>query len=593
MSGIINPTSSLRLDQILSPIANVNFVIPVGQSVTFTGGAVNLAQSSLTISDTAPNQDLVIVNTTVSTSGALQNSPLVKIGGTYFSSASGSLLSAGFSASDYWTMQDVVGPAPLLSGTTAITNISESAGNVVTVTLAAQSTFNIPGINVTLSGFPSGKGDWLNGYVVQLLTAVSTSITFNDPTFHGALGNTGLTGTPVITQVSGLSQLTFKNTGSGGGITLTNPTPATATTVGIAPTITSIGTYWNGAASAQETLTETITTATGTNGLVTVTWTASGSNAGTAFIFNDLSNANTANQQAELAIASSSVGTKRISLEYDNNHGPQLIGYGNITLKAGGTGTGSITFQSNSTFTNTSGTPVANNFSGAQNGDGFSPSTGNANYVHLQVAPVINQSGSANGNYTALKINATETSFKGTTARLLDCQLGGISVCNVDHVGNVTASGNITCTGNMTASGYIAGTSIGVSSGGSIVPGTITTVKGIVTAISASSDIRLKETLPYDGGLNAVLEIHPIRYHWNEKGYAHVGFPMHQEFIGFSAQDVQKVIPQAITGTEGSEKYLSLDDRPIIAALVNAVKELSARVDRIETWFNGAQIIKC
>ena len=68
---------------------------------------------------------------------------------------------------------------------------------------------------------------------------------------------------------------------------------------------------------------------------------------------------------------------------------------------------------------------------------------------------------------------------------------------------------------------------------------------------------------------------------------------MHQEFIGFSAQDVQKVIPQAITGTEGSEKYLSLDDRPIIAALVNAVKELSARVDRIETWFNGAQIIKC
>ena len=57
---------------------------------------------------------------------------------------------------------------------------------------------------------------------------------------------------------------------------------------------------------------------------------------------------------------------------------------------------------------------------------------------------------------------------------------------------------------------------------------------------------------------------------------------MHQEFIGFSAQDVQKAIPLAITGTEGQENYLSLDTRPIIAALVNAVKELTAQVKELE-----------
>jgi hypothetical protein len=45
-------------------------------------------------------------------------------------------------------------------------------------------------------------------------------------------------------------------------------------------------------------------------------------------------------------------------------------------------------------------------------------------------------------------------------------------------------------------------------------------------------------------------------------------------YVGFSAQNVQKSIPEAIQGTEGEEKYLSLDPRPITAALCNSVKEL-------------------
>jgi hypothetical protein len=39
---------------------------------------------------------------------------------------------------------------------------------------------------------------------------------------------------------------------------------------------------------------------------------------------------------------------------------------------------------------------------------------------------------------------------------------------------------------------------------------------------------------------------------------------------------VQKSIPEAIQGTEGVEKYLSFDDRPVIAAAVCAIKELHA-----------------
>jgi hypothetical protein len=42
---------------------------------------------------------------------------------------------------------------------------------------------------------------------------------------------------------------------------------------------------------------------------------------------------------------------------------------------------------------------------------------------------------------------------------------------------------------------------------------------------------------------------------------------------------VQKSIPESIQGTEGEEQYLSFDDRPVIAALVNAVNELKAEIE--------------
>ena len=55
---------------------------------------------------------------------------------------------------------------------------------------------------------------------------------------------------------------------------------------------------------------------------------------------------------------------------------------------------------------------------------------------------------------------------------------------------------------------------------------------------------------------------------------------MERDLIGFSAQNVQKVIPEAVWVSK--DDFLGFDDRPVIAALVNAVKELSARVKELE-----------
>ena len=50
--------------------------------------------------------------------------------------------------------------------------------------------------------------------------------------------------------------------------------------------------------------------------------------------------------------------------------------------------------------------------------------------------------------------------------------------------------------------------------------------------------------------------------------------------VGFYAQNVQSAIPEAV-GSD-NKGFLTLSDRPIIAASVNAIKELNAKNEALE-----------
>ena len=126
--------------------------------------------------------------------------------------------------------------------------------------------------------------------------------------------------------------------------------------------------------------------------------------------------------------------------------------------------------------------------------------------------------------------------------------------------------------------------------------------------VTASSDARLKNvTGDFSRGLADVLKLTPRIYHWNEKS----GMNTEDENVGFIAQEVQDAIPEAVgtmkttdyeeddaaTGKKvrkskrEAAEYLTLSDRPLIAALVNAVKELKAENDtlraRVSALENG------
>jgi len=101
--------------------------------------------------------------------------------------------------------------------------------------------------------------------------------------------------------------------------------------------------------------------------------------------------------------------------------------------------------------------------------------------------------------------------------------------------------------------------------------GTLTTdANGNVTL---SSDERLKNIQgDFTKGLSAIMGLVPINYTWK----ASTGLDTVNTYTGFSAQNVQQYIPEAVGSS--SDGTLTLQDRPLLATLVNAIKELALSI---------------
>ena len=103
--------------------------------------------------------------------------------------------------------------------------------------------------------------------------------------------------------------------------------------------------------------------------------------------------------------------------------------------------------------------------------------------------------------------------------------------------------------------------------------------------ITASSDTRLKDVQgDFTRGLSDILNLDPILYKWNGLS----GMETESTYAGFSAQNVQVAIPEAVA--TDSRGYLTLQDRPIIAASVNAIKELNTMVMGLEARVTALEV---
>ena len=98
-----------------------------------------------------------------------------------------------------------------------------------------------------------------------------------------------------------------------------------------------------------------------------------------------------------------------------------------------------------------------------------------------------------------------------------------------------------------------------------------------------ASDQRLKTINgTYTKGLNEILQLNPIRFNYKNVGERTFEKEvLDTEFPGFIAQEVQPIFPDAI-GTD-ADGFLNFNIHPILIASVNAIKELNAKNENLQT----------
>ena len=103
----------------------------------------------------------------------------------------------------------------------------------------------------------------------------------------------------------------------------------------------------------------------------------------------------------------------------------------------------------------------------------------------------------------------------------------------------------------------------------------------------AFSDSRLKssiEDVPY--GLAEVLQLQPKRFDkqsgcFDENGDIELE-DNKRRMIGFLAQDVKAIIPEIVKDVDETDSFYAMDDGKLMAVLVKAVQELTAKVEELE-----------
>ena len=93
------------------------------------------------------------------------------------------------------------------------------------------------------------------------------------------------------------------------------------------------------------------------------------------------------------------------------------------------------------------------------------------------------------------------------------------------------------------------------------------------------SDARLKNLKGrFNLGLGAVMKLQPLRYEYKPDNA--LGLKSEGNHVGFSAQDLQGVIPEAVS--KNANGYLMVNNDPIIWTMLNAIKEQQKQIEQLQ-----------
>ncbi|HZE68170.1 MAG TPA: tail fiber domain-containing protein [Pyrinomonadaceae bacterium] len=100
------------------------------------------------------------------------------------------------------------------------------------------------------------------------------------------------------------------------------------------------------------------------------------------------------------------------------------------------------------------------------------------------------------------------------------------------------------------------------------------------------SDARLKTIKGrFNSGLKAVMQLQPLRYEYKQNNA--LGINSTGEHVGFAAQALQNVIPEAVTRTD--DGYLLVNNDPILWTMLNAIKEQQNQIVKLKEQIRRLQ----
>jgi len=279
----------------------------------------------------------------------------------------------------------------------------------------------------------------------------------------------------------------------------------------------------------------------------------------------------------------------------------------NLNLSAVGAGQGLALGVNNTTklFIDSFGSIFTDNAAGGAKGNG----TINAKGLYIDGVAVTAGTGagytptypvSSGQTWTYADPGGQSTYFWGTNDGNLmrPYQTATLSVAYATNATNATNAANATNASYATRAGIANSTepsanfqmnSLGVGCGPAGTTGTIYTTNNIVAFYS---DQRLKKNIELIiNPLDKVLSLRGVTYTQNELAEQY-GYTNYESQVGVIAQDVQAVLPEAVklapfdTDTDGSSKsgenYMTVQYEKIVPLLIEAIKELTAKVAVLE-----------
>jgi Chaperone of endosialidase len=154
-------------------------------------------------------------------------------------------------------------------------------------------------------------------------------------------------------------------------------------------------------------------------------------------------------------------------------------------------------------------------------------------------------------------------------------------VHKLDVAGNMTIGPNFNASVTVPANGLIVEGGVGIATAS---PTATLSVNGTANKPGGGSwdvfsDERLKNIKgSFNTGLKAVMQLQPIRFEYkpdNELKLKSTG-----EKIGFGAQHLQKIIPEAVSTNQNG--FLMVNNDPILWTMLNAIKEQQQQIESLK-----------